>query len=56
MSGDQKNPTQAATEQAISSTLKENRLFPPSAEFSAKARIKSREEYERLYRESIDDP
>src|SRR2546430_1676018 len=45
-----------AEEQAISSTLQENRIFPPPAEFSAKARIKSRAEYDRLYRESIDRP
>ncbi len=43
-------------EQAISSTLQENRLFPPPAEFAAKARIKSRAEYDRMYRESIDRP
>ena len=43
-------------EQAISSTMQENRVFPPPAEFSAKARIKSRAEYDRLYRESIDRP
>src|SRR3989440_9255234 len=45
-----------AEEQAISSTMQENRVFPPPAEFSAKAWIKSRAEYERLYRESIDRP
>src|SRR5439155_2960753 len=32
------------------------RVFPPAAEFSAKARIKSRAEYDRMYRESIDHP
>jgi acetyl-CoA synthetase len=40
----------------IDSTLRENRVFPPPAEFSAKAHIKSLEEYESLYRESIEDP
>ena len=34
----------------------ENRTFAPSAEFSAGARIKSREEYDALYRESLDSP
>src|SRR5688572_31305360 len=41
---------------AIESTMQENRLFPPAAEFSAKAHIKSREQYDKLYRQSIDDP
>jgi len=40
----------------IDSTLREDRVFPPAPEFSAKARIKSLEEYESLYRESIQDP
>ena len=39
----------------ISSTMQENRLFPPPPAFAAKAHIKSREEYERMYRESIDN-
>jgi len=42
--------------QAIESSLQENRVFPPAAAFSARARVKSREEYERLYRQSIDRP
>jgi acetyl-CoA synthetase len=41
---------------AIESALQENRLFPPPASFSQKARIKSKEEYQKLYRESIDQP
>jgi acetyl-CoA synthetase len=40
----------------IDSTLRENRVFPPPPEFSAKAHIKSLEEYEALYKRSIDDP
>jgi len=40
----------------IDSTLRENRVFPPPPEFSAKAHIKSLEEYESLYRESIQNP
>jgi acetyl-CoA synthetase len=40
----------------IESTLREDRVFPPPAEFSAKAHIKSLEEYETLYKRSIDDP
>jgi acetyl-CoA synthetase len=40
----------------IDSMLQENRVFPPSAEFSAKAHIKSLEEYERIYKEAAEDP
>jgi acetyl-CoA synthetase len=40
----------------IDSTLRENRVFPPPPEFSAKAHIKSLAEYEALYKQSIDDP
>ena len=42
--------------QAFDSTLRENRLFPPPPEFSAKAHIKSLEQYEEIYKQSIDDP
>ena len=42
--------------QDLDSTLRENRVFPPPAEFSASAHIKSLEEYEALYKESIEDP
>src|SRR5690554_2071744 len=44
------------TEQTIESVSHENRIFPPPPEFAARARIGSREEYERLYRESIENP
>ena len=40
----------------IDSTLRENRVFPPPPEFSAKAHVKSLEEYETLYKQSIEDP
>jgi len=40
----------------IDSTLRENRVFPPPPEFSAKAHIKSLDEYEALYKQSIEDP
>ncbi len=42
--------------ESITSYLKEARQFDPPAGFSAGARIKSREDYDRLYRESLDDP
>jgi acetyl-CoA synthetase len=40
----------------IESSLQENRLFPPPPEFTRTARIQSQEEYQKLYRESIDQP
>ncbi|HWE50353.1 MAG TPA: acetate--CoA ligase [Bryobacteraceae bacterium] len=40
----------------IQSTLNEQRVFPPPPEFSAKARIKSMADYERLYEEADRDP
>ncbi|MCF6312479.1 MAG: acetate--CoA ligase [Verrucomicrobiales bacterium] len=40
----------------IESHLDEARVFNPPAEFSAKARIKSLEQYNQLYKESIDHP
>jgi acetyl-CoA synthetase len=49
-------PTAPLQNQDLDSTLRENRVFPPPEEFSAKAHIKSIEEYERLYKQSIDDP
>ncbi|NUO49811.1 MAG: AMP-binding protein, partial [Polyangiaceae bacterium] len=42
--------------ESIKSVLKEDRRFSPSAEFVSGARIKSREDYDRLYRESLDSP
>lgn len=49
-------PVPAAANLDIDSTLRENRLFPPPPEFSAKAHVKSLEQYEALYKESIEDP
>ena len=40
----------------IDSVLRENRSFAPSDAFRAAARIGDRETYDKLYRESIDDP
>jgi acetyl-CoA synthetase len=40
----------------IESTLNEQRVFPPPAEFSARARISSLEEYERLRAEASEHP
>ena len=46
----------ADSSNAIESSLQEARVFPPRPEFARRAHVKSREEYERLYRESIDQP
>ena len=40
----------------LESILREHRVFAPPAEFAAKAHIKSIEQYESLYRKSIEDP
>jgi len=40
----------------IESVLNEQRIFPCSPAFAADAHVKSADEYERLYRESIEDP
>ncbi|MCD9186771.1 MAG: acetate--CoA ligase [Pyrinomonadaceae bacterium] len=40
----------------IESTLTENRVFPPPAEFSADAHIKSFKEYEKLYADAAKNP
>ncbi len=42
--------------QDLESTLRENRVFPPPAEFSKHSHIKSLEQYEAMYKQSIEDP
>jgi acetyl-CoA synthetase len=42
--------------QDLQSTLREDRVFPPPADFAAKAHIPSLEAYEELYAKSIADP
>jgi acetyl-CoA synthetase len=49
-------PVTAISQNDIDTILRENRVFPPPEEFSRKAHIKSLEEYEALYKRSIDDP
>jgi acetyl-CoA synthetase len=48
--------TPAISQANIDSILQETRVFPPAAEFSAKAHVKSLEEYERIYKEAKDNP
>jgi acetyl-CoA synthetase len=40
----------------LDSTLRENRVFAPSAEFAAKAHVKSAAQYEEMYRRSVEQP
>ncbi len=40
----------------MESLLRENRVFPPPAEFASKAHITTLAEYEALYRRSVEDP
>src|SRR3984957_1413602 len=44
------------SDQSIESAMNETRVFPPSPAVSAKAWIKSRKQYDEMYRESIDQP
>ncbi|MEO7328257.1 MAG: acetate--CoA ligase [Minicystis sp.] len=44
------------SDEVIQSLLKETRRFEPPADFARKARIGSREEYDRLYKESLEEP
>lgn len=43
-------------DQNLQSSLRENRVFAPSAEFSAHAHVKSFAEYQQMYARSIADP
>jgi len=49
-------PLPTIANQDLDSTLREDRVFPPPPEFSAKAHIPSLEAYESLYARSIADP
>ena len=40
----------------LDSTLRENRVFAPPVEFAAKAHVKSLEQYESMYRHSVEQP
>ena len=40
----------------LNSSLRESRVFPPSPEFSSRAHVGSLEQYEAIYRRSVEDP
>ncbi|NUQ30801.1 MAG: acetate--CoA ligase, partial [Acidobacteriaceae bacterium] len=44
------------SETSFDSLLRENRVFSPNAEFAARAHIKTREQYDAMYRRSIEQP
>jgi acetyl-CoA synthetase len=48
--------TPTTTDPNLDSILRENRVFPPPAEFAAKAHISSLAAYEELYARSVKDP
>jgi acetyl-CoA synthetase len=50
------SPSAPHQDSHFSSTLRENRVFPPPPEFAAKAHVPSLAEYEKLYARSIADP
>ena len=43
-------------QQNLDSTLRENRVFAPPVEFAAKAHVGSAEQYEAMYRRSVEQP
>ena len=49
-------PLPTSSSSSIDSVLQEHRVFPPPPEFSATARINARQQYEQMYRESIEAP
>jgi len=46
----------AVTSGSVDTVMQETRLFPPSAEFTAKARISSQAQYEAMWNEAAQDP
>ena len=42
--------------ESIESVLAEDRSFPPSSSFSEAAQVGSKEQYQRMWKESVDDP
>jgi acetyl-CoA synthetase len=48
--------TQLINSNVFETHMHEVRVFPPPDAFAAKARLKSMEEYERMYARSVEDP
>ncbi|MFT4113769.1 acetate--CoA ligase [Silvibacterium sp.] len=44
------------SDNTLTSSLRENRVFPPPEEFAVKSHVKSLAEYEALYARSVEDP
>ncbi len=44
------------TSSNMNSLLRENRVFPPPTAFAARAHVGSREQYDAMYRRSVEDP
>ncbi len=49
-------PSRETNTSHIASSLRENRIFPPPIAFAQRAHIASREQYDALYRRSVDEP
>ncbi len=49
-------PEAPAVDAHLSSSLREDRVFAPPAEFAARAHVRSLEEYEAMYRRSVETP
>jgi acetyl-CoA synthetase len=49
-------PPRETSDPNLTTSLRENRVFPPPAAFAATAHIASRAQYDALYRRSIDEP
>src|SRR5882757_3455805 len=47
---------EAAESQHFSSILHETRVFPPPADFAAKAHVRGMDAYQKLYRRSVEEP
>ncbi|HEX6963296.1 MAG TPA: acetate--CoA ligase [Lacipirellula sp.] len=50
------NPMSQSSTGKLDNVMREDRVFPPPAEFSARARIKSMDEYQKLWDEAAADP
>ncbi len=56
MRSEQKMSVEKQKSAYVETLLTEERVFPPPQEFAEKARIKSREQYDQMWRKSIENP